>query len=72
MLFEYDATLEKCPLPLLHMRQFLNKMNAGDSLVLRISDKGSTGDIPKLLNKQGWIFEQRQIENHVTEFKVSC
>lgn len=72
MLFEYDATQEKCPLPLLHMRKYLKRMNSGDQLVLLVSDVGSNGDIPKLLLKQSWRFKQRNLDNNVTEFIIFC
>ena len=58
MLYEYDGTEEKCPLPLVKMRVILKKMHVGDTLMIKISDKGSITDIPKLLTKQGYPFSQ--------------
>jgi TusA-related sulfurtransferase len=58
MLYEYDGTEEKCPLPLVKMRIILKKMYHGDTLMIKISDKGSIKDIPKLLTKQGYLFSQ--------------
>ena len=61
MLYKYDGTEEKCPLPLVKMRVILKKMNFEDSLTINISDKGSIKDIPQLLAKQGYVFTQRYI-----------
>lgn len=52
----YDASLEKCPLPLVKLRVLLKKMQPGDTCWLKIADSGSKQDIPKLLAKQGYSF----------------
>jgi tRNA 2-thiouridine synthesizing protein A len=63
MIFEYDASDEKCPLPLVNLRLLLKKMRKGDRCILTIADKGSIDDIPKLLNKLGYFYDQSLIEN---------
>ncbi len=63
MIFEYDASDEKCPLPLVNLRLLLKKTQKGDLCIFTIADKGSIKDIPKLLNKLGYQYDQSIIEN---------
>lgn len=63
MIFEYDASDDKCPLPLVNLRLLLKKMQKGDLCILTIADKGSTEDIPKLLNKLGYHYDQNFSES---------
>jgi TusA-related sulfurtransferase len=63
MIFEYDASDEKCPLPLVNLRLLLKKFQKGDRCVFTIADKGSIEDIPKLLNKLGYCYNQSLIDN---------
>jgi TusA-related sulfurtransferase len=63
MIFEYDASGEKCPLPLVNLRLLLKKMQQGDVCILTITDKGSIEDIPKLLSKLGYRYNQSLIDN---------
>jgi TusA-related sulfurtransferase len=63
MIFEYDASDEKCPLPLVNLRVLLKKIEKGDLCKLTIADKGSMEDIPKLLNKLGYRYNQSLIDN---------
>ncbi len=72
MLYEYDATAEKCPLPLVNMRVILKKMHGGDSCLLHISDKGSISDIPKLLLKQGYQFSEQRLSDGVLQLLIQC
>lgn len=71
MLYEYDGTGEKCPLPLVKMRVILRKMKQGDTFLLKISDKGSIKDIPKLLTKQGYQFTEQYISHHVLQLMIN-
>ena len=70
MIYEYDATKEKCPLPLVNLRLLLRKLTPNDSCSIRICDKGSKKDIPKLLMKQGFYFEQRNIDEYIVELLI--
>lgn len=72
MIFKYDASKEKCPLPLVKLRLILKKMQAGDVCVLLVRDIGSKADIPKLLRKLGYCFNQSSIDNNVIEFTISA
>jgi len=70
MRYEYDATGEKCPLPLVKTRVILKKMQTNDSCVLRLADKGSKTDIPKFLTKQGYSFSQNKIDSTIIELNI--
>ena len=70
MIFQYDASQEKCPLPLVHSRLILKKMAKDDICVLKICDLGSKQNIPKLLTKLGYGFEQSVIDNNVVEITL--
>lgn len=61
MIFNYDGTREKCPVPLVAMRLLLRKMFPGDRCVLLLKDAGSRQDIPKLLNKIGYCYRQYDV-----------
>lgn len=71
MIFQYDASKEKCPLPLVNLRLILKKMKQGDICILRIDDAGSKQDIPKLLSKLNYDYEQSCIDNSVIEITLS-
>ena len=71
MLFEYDASDEKCPLPLVNLRLLLKKMQKDDRCVFTIADKGSIEDIPKLLNKLGYSYNQSLIDNGRVKISIS-
>jgi|TARA_R110001583_G_scaffold3967_10_gene23934 tRNA 2-thiouridine synthesizing protein A len=71
MIFEYDASDEKCPLPLVNLRLLLKKMQKGDRCILTIADKGSIDDIPKLLNKLGYLYNQSLIDNGRVKITLS-
>ncbi|MFT5759171.1 MAG: tRNA 2-thiouridine synthesizing protein A [Alteromonadaceae bacterium] len=70
MLHEYDATQDKCPLPLVNMRMILKKMQHDDVCLLRIRDKGSLKDIPKYLASAGYIFTQRIVDTTSVELSI--
>jgi len=70
MLHEYDATKDKCPLPLVKMRMILKKMEFDDICLIRISDKGSLKDIPKYLASAGYVFTQRIVDMTSVELSI--
>ncbi|MFT5813936.1 MAG: tRNA 2-thiouridine synthesizing protein A [Psychroserpens sp.] len=70
MIYEYDATQDKCPIPLVNLRLLLRKLTLIDSCLIRICDNGSKKDIPKLLTKQGFYFEQRNIDKYIVELMI--
>lgn len=70
MTYEYDATQDKCPVPLVNLRLILRKLTPTDSCLIRICDNGSKKDIPKLLLKQGFYFEERIVDKHIVELLI--
>ena len=71
MIYEYDARSEKCPVPLVQLRLLLKKMSDSDSCLLKISDRGSIQDIPKLLTKNGYTYKQSWLEKNTLELFIS-
>ncbi len=71
MNFQYDASQEKCPLPLVNLRLILKKMKTKDTCVLKIRDSGSKESIPKLLGKLGYCYNQSPIDNNMVEITIT-
>lgn len=71
MLYKYDATNEKCPVPLVNLRLLLKKITCDDRCILKIKDEGSKQDIPALLLKKNFSFKQREIDNHIVEITIT-
>ncbi|MBA6234147.1 MULTISPECIES: sulfurtransferase TusA family protein [unclassified Colwellia] len=70
MIYEYDARSEKCPVPLVQLRLLLKKMSNDDFCLLKISDQGSIKDIPKLLTKQGFTYDESWLEKNTLELFI--
>lgn len=70
MIFQYDASQEKCPLPLVNLRLMLKKMQDNDRCVIKIKDSGSITDIPKLLIKLGYEHTISTINENVVEITI--
>lgn len=70
MLYEYDATQDKCPVPLVNLRLLLKKLTSDDSCLIRLCDSGSKKDIPKLLSKQGFYYELRDVNEQIIELLI--
>ena len=70
MIYQYDASQDKCPVPLVNLRLLLRKLTPNDSCLIRIFDKGSKKDIPVLLIRQGFYFEQRKVDEHIMELTI--
>jgi len=71
MIYKYDASAEKCPVPLVQLRLLLKKMSKNDCCILKISDPGSLSDIPKLLTKKGYTYKKNWLNNTVLELLIS-
>ena len=71
MIFQYDASQEKCPLPLVNLRLLLKKMRNDDVCVIKIKDSGSIEDIPKLLIKLGYEYHSNSIDDNVIELTIN-
>lgn len=48
-----DLSNEKCPLPLIKVKLWLKQAEIGESVRVKLSDKGSRQDIPKFLRAIG-------------------
>jgi TusA-related sulfurtransferase len=70
MQHEYDATQDKCPLPLVKMRVMLRKMDTCDSCLIKIADKGSIKDIPKFLSNSGYSYTRKIFDNGIVELLI--
>lgn len=70
MIYEYDASKDKCPLPLVKMRVLLKKLQSNDSCIIRIADRGSKVDIPKYLKQKGYQFSQHHICQSIVELHI--
>ena len=71
MIYHYDGIKEKCPLPLLNLRLIMKKMQKGDLCIVTIRYSGSKKDIPKLLTKLSYSYNQKCIDNGVVEITIS-
>ena len=71
MNYQYDASEEACPLPLVKLRVMLKKMNVGDSCHLLIKDSGSKSDIPKLLDKLNHTYTSTVNEQGILELIIT-
>jgi len=70
MLYEYDASSEKCPLPLVKMRVQLKKMKVGDTFMIRIVDKGSKENIPHYLKKSAINYDLQMLDSKTLEIII--
>ncbi|MBL0711269.1 MAG: sulfurtransferase TusA family protein [Colwellia sp.] len=71
MILHYDASKEKCPLPLVNLRLLLKKMQKNDTCIIKIKDNGSKEDIPKLLTKLGYKHSLVTIETNIIEITIT-
>jgi len=72
MIYKYDGTHEKCPVPLVNLRLILKKMQSGDLCIITIKDVGSINDIPKLLRKQGYDYDEQVIDDGSVELSINA
>jgi TusA-related sulfurtransferase len=70
MIFNYDGTNDKCPVPLVTMRLLLKKMGLGDQCIVLIKDSGSVKDIPKLLTKKGYCYNECKLSDGVVKIVI--
>ena len=68
--FEYDATQDTCPVPLVKMRLMLKKMVVKDILILKIADSGSKKDIPRYLSNKQYHYVTKNISLNVNEITI--
>ena len=65
-----DTKGKKCPMPVLMTKKELKKMASGDVLTMLADDKGSTKDVPALLNKTGDELVEMKEEGDVITFTI--
>ena len=71
MIYKYDGRGERCPVPLVKLRLLLKKMQDGDQCIITIDDIGSINDIPKLLDKQGYVYQQQTNDSGFVEISIN-
>jgi len=72
MIYKYDGTGEKCPVPLVQLRLLLKKMRSGDNCIVTINDLGSIKDTPKLLTKQGYQYSEQIVGDGIVQISVKA
>ncbi|MCG8669455.1 MAG: sulfurtransferase TusA family protein [Pseudomonadales bacterium] len=61
---ELDARGLTCPMPLLKLKQGLNKMEAGQVICVATTDPGSVRDFASFLNQvDSQLIEQTEVDN---------
>ena len=60
----------KCPLPALKVRKLLERMAAGDVLIIECTDPLTTIDIPNLLRETGDVLEDSARKAKVLTFRI--
>jgi len=70
MIYSYNGTNEKCPIPLVQTRLLLKKMSLNDSCIIMVKDQGSIQDITKLLSKNNYKFSQQFNDNGNLEITI--
>ncbi len=68
--YELDAIGMRCPIPVVHTKRIIKKMNIGETLEIRADDPGAKEDIPALLNKIGCNLENLSEEGNILTFLV--
>ncbi len=71
MIYQYDATGDSCPLPLVKMRLLLKKMTSDDTCIMQIADQGSKSDIPNYLQNKGWHYTMNQLSANIIELTIT-
>ncbi|TRX56990.1 sulfurtransferase TusA family protein [Thalassomonas sp. M1454] len=67
---EYDATAEKCPVPLVQTKLLIRQLESGQALKVLLTDPGSIQDIPKFLTMKGIRFELNKYRQNIVELTL--
>jgi len=70
MIYQYDATNDKCPYPLVKMRLMLKDMVDNDVCIIRLADKGSKSDIPRYLDSKGYQYNLVDVDSSIVELHI--
>jgi tRNA 2-thiouridine synthesizing protein A len=60
----------KCPLPVLHARRALSKLQSGHRLIVRCTDPLAAIDIPHMVAQDGHTLEQSRQEGGILTFHI--
>ena len=60
----------KCPLPALKTRKLLERMAAGDVLVIECTDPLTTIDIPNLMRETGDVLEGNERKGKILTYRI--
>jgi tRNA 2-thiouridine synthesizing protein A len=67
---QLDLSGLKCPLPALKTRKALQRLQAGDSLVVTCTDPLAAVDIPNLLRETGDVLEDQSSKGAALVFRI--
>jgi tRNA 2-thiouridine synthesizing protein A len=67
---ELDLKGLKCPLPVLHTRRALLRLDAGERLIVFCTDPLSAIDIPHLVHELGDALEESHRQDGVIVFRI--
>jgi len=70
MIYRYDGSQDKCPLPLVTVRVQLKTLEQGDEYIVLLKDKGSKQDIPKYLLEKGYDVQSREYSPQIIELTI--
>jgi TusA-related sulfurtransferase len=71
MIYKYDGCGFKCPIPLIKVRLLLKNMLATDQCLITLDDSGSIKDIPRYLQKKGYVFIIKKLTNNTIQIKIN-
>ena len=71
MIYKYDGCGFKCPIPLIKIRLLLKSMANTDQCFITLNDSGSIRDIPKYLQKKGYVFTTKTIAQNTIQIKIN-
>jgi tRNA 2-thiouridine synthesizing protein A len=65
-----DLSGLKCPLPALKTRKALQRLAAGDAIVVTCTDPMAAVDIPNLVRETGDALESQQSNGNILVFRI--
>jgi TusA-related sulfurtransferase len=71
MIYKYDGCGFKCPIPLIKVRLLLKNILATDQCLITLDDSGSIKDIPRYLQKKGYVFIIKKLTNNTIQIKIN-
>ncbi|NRD74197.1 sulfurtransferase TusA family protein [Shewanella sp. VB17] len=65
-----DLTSFRCPQALVKVKLALKTLNVGETLCVSLSDSGSRHDVPRFLNKAGYVYSEIDNDEHILTLKI--